>query len=76
MEKIVIIGHCSRSIFTLRGDLIKTWIEKSYQVHVIAPDDIFKDEIENLGIFKFHVVEVDRTGTNIIKDISYIFRLK
>lgn len=76
MQKIVIIAGLSESLIGFRGDLIKSWINKGLEVYSIAPDNKAEVQLKELGVRKHYVVPIDRTGTNVLSDLKYLFKLK
>lgn len=72
--KFVLISPKNRTVWNFRGDLVKEFINKGYEVVVTGPDQIDVDKIESLGA---HFVEIpmNKTGTSIIGDVKYCYDL-
>lgn len=72
--KFLLISPKNRTVYNFRGNLIKDIINKGYEVIVTGPDQIDIDKIYSLGV-SFKEVEMNKNGTNIVKDIKYLKNL-
>ncbi len=73
--KILLISPKNRTVYNFRGDLISEMIAKGHTVVVTGPDTVDLEKIEALGV-TFHVVPMNKNGTNIVGDIKYMLRLR
>ena len=69
--KIALIGNSDHSIYNYRLELIKRLISEGHKISVISPYGSTIEELKNLGC-DFFETEVDRHGTNPIKDFKLI----
>ncbi len=72
--KMIIISPKNRTVYNFRGDLIKQIISQGYEVVVTGPDLTDVDKITELGA-SFREIPMNKTGTSIIGDLSYCFKL-
>lgn len=72
--KFLLISPKNRTVYNFRGNLIKDIINRGYEVIVTGPDQMDIDRIYSLGV-SFKKVEMNKNGTNIIKDIKYLKNL-
>lgn len=72
--KIAIVLNTSWNIYNFRMNFVKTLLHKGYQVHTIAPHDMYTHFLEEAGCVH-HDVKMDSRGVNPIKDIALIFEL-
>jgi len=61
MSKIVISSNTCWSIFNFRLELAR-FFEKSHQVEIIAPKDLYSDKLRDMG---FIVHEIDMASSSI-----------
>lgn len=73
--KVLIIAGYTPSLINFRGNLIKDMIEAGHEVVTIAPEEGYEEQIKELGA-TFRQVDFNRTGSNPIKDLTLIFKLK
>lgn len=73
--KFLLISPKNRTVYNFRGDLIRTIIEKGYEVLVTGPDQTDVEKIEALGA-RFIEIPMNKTGTSILSDLKYCKRLK
>lgn len=73
--KFLLISPKNRTVYNFRGDLIRTIIEKGYEVLVTGPDQTDVEKIEALGA-RFIEIPMNKTGTSILGDLRYCKRLK
>lgn len=74
-KKIVIISPKTKTLINFRGDLIKSILEKGYEVVAIGPDRDYEKELEALGV-KLIILDLKKDNTNMLGDIKYLFGLK
>ena len=68
--KFVLISPKNRTVWNFRGDLIKEFVKRGYEVVVIGPDQTDVDKIEALGAC-FVEIPMNKTGTSVIGDLKY-----
>jgi glycosyltransferase involved in cell wall biosynthesis len=68
--KFLLISPKNRTVYNFRGDLVKSIIQKGYEVIVTGPDMTDVGKIEELGV-KFVPIEMNKNGTSIVGDIKY-----
>lgn len=73
--KIALIGNSDHSIYNYRLELIKRLISEGHKISVISPYGSTIEELKNLGC-DFFETEVDRHGTNPIKDFKLMSQYK
>ena len=49
-KKILMIASKAKAHINFRGDLTKEIIDKDYEVTLIVPHDLYKEELEMLGV--------------------------
>ena len=49
-KKILMIASKAKAHINFRGDLTKQIVESGYDVTVIVPHDLYKKELEDLGV--------------------------
>ena len=73
--KFLLISPKNRTVYNFRGDLVKTLIQKGYEVVVTGPDRTDVEKIEALGA-RFVEIPMNKTGTSVIGDLRYCGRLR
>ncbi len=73
--KVAFVANTSWNIYNFRKGLVSYFLEKEDEVLVFAPRDEYSDKVINWGV-NFFETRLDQTGTNPIKDLSYLLRLK
>ncbi len=68
--KIMVISPKNKTVFNFRGDLIKAFIKKGYEVVVTGPNTDFLEDIETLGA-SFVEVPFVKDNVGIIGDLKY-----
>ena len=68
--KFVLISPKNRTVWNFRGDLVKEFIHKGYEVVVTGPDQTDIDKIERLGV-RFVEIPMNKNGTSVIGDLKY-----
>lgn len=68
--KFLLISPKNRTVYNFRGDLIKAFVVKGYEVIVTGPDWTDVDKIEALGA-RFVEIPVNKTGTSVTGDLKY-----
>lgn len=76
MKKIVLIGTVASSFYGFRADLIKSLINKGYQVYAFAVDydDLSLERVKGLGAIPVSY-ELNRGGLNPLADFIATFKL-
>lgn len=73
--KIAFVTNTCWNVFNFREGLVKFLIDRGDEVISLAPWDEYAKEIEKWGV-KFIETPLDQTGTNPIKDLAYLRRIK
>lgn len=68
---VVFIGNSGASIYLYRRELVERLISLGHSVNVISPNGDFIDELIDMGCV-FYETDLDRHGTNPIKDFKLI----
>jgi glycosyltransferase involved in cell wall biosynthesis len=76
MLKVAIITNFGRALVQMRGPLLRELLAHGHEVIVCAPgeDAAAKAELAAMGV-GFWAADVDRTGTNPLRDLAYLGRL-
>ncbi|MDJ1480514.1 glycosyltransferase family 4 protein [Cytophagaceae bacterium YF14B1] len=72
--RIAIVINTAWNIYNFRLGLIRSFLDKNYEVHTIAPADGYEKHLIQEGC-KYHLVNLENKGTNPRKDIAYIYQL-
>jgi len=72
--KIIFVSNLSWNLFNFRLGLMKALKKRGHEVLFCAPVDSCTDKLTEMG-FRFIAINVDRKGTNLIKDILFLLRL-
>ncbi len=77
MPKVLLIGSIAGSIVNFRGDLIKEWIARGFEVTTLSrpSKEVRKERIRALGA-RHREIPIERDKINLFKDIRLIFALK
>lgn len=73
--KIAIVINTSWNIYNFRQGLVQALLKRGDEVVAIAPPDAYVDQLLAWGC-TYHPVRMDGTGTNPVKDLLIIFRLR
>lgn len=75
-EKVVLISPFSNTILSFRGPLIKELLKRGFKVYVLSPNYSveIKNRLNEIGVISEEYY-LDRTGTNIVKDIITFLNL-
>jgi glycosyltransferase involved in cell wall biosynthesis len=76
MKNIAIISNTSWSLFNFRKGLMSELIAQGNNVFAIAPQDLFVEEIKNLGATFIPIKSLDAKGKNPFKDLFTILELR
>ena len=74
--KIVVLSPKSKTVYNFRGELIRDMVKKGSEVTVVAPDDIYSEEIKSLGVTEIITLPFVKDNTSVIGDIRYFLGLK
>lgn len=74
VPKILVIGPYTRSVISFRGELIKEFVRRSYEVYVLAPETGYEKELATIGA-EFIRIPLKRNGFNPFTDIRLILFL-
>lgn len=72
---VLFVAGNSRSLIANRGDLIAEMRRRGLTVAAAVPEADYLEETESLGI-EIHKVEMRRTATNPVGDLSYLLQLR
>ncbi len=72
--KVAIVLNTSWNIYNFRMNLVKTLLDKGYEVHTIAPHDPYTHILKEAGCIH-HDIKMDSRGINPIKDTALFFEL-
>ena len=72
--KFVLLSPKNRTVWNFRGDLVKEFVKKGYEVIVTGPDQTGVEKIEELGA-RFVEIPMNKNGTSIIGDLKYCMEL-
>ncbi len=77
MAKIIIVGSIAGSMVSFRGDLIKAWLKRGYQVTALTrPAKAGRlEKIRALGA-KYHPIPLYRDGMNPVQDFKLLVSLR
>jgi len=77
LRKILLVGSIAGSIVNFRGDLIKAWIERGYQVVTLSrpSKEVREERIRALGAVH-REIPIERDKINPWKDIKLILALR
>ena len=73
--KFLLISPKNRTVYNFRGELVRSIIDKGYEVLVTGPDQTDVDRIEALGA-RFVEIPMNKTGTSILGDLKYCRALR
>ena len=73
-KTFVLISPKNRTVYNFRGDLIRSIIERGYDVLVVGPNREDIDKILKLGV-KFVEIPMHKNGINPIADLKYLWHL-
>ncbi len=78
-KKILLTSNTAWSIYNFRIGLVRTLLEKGYDLYVMAPNDKYVHELEKLGC-KFIEIKIDAKSINPFKELmllrNYYFKIK
>ena len=69
------IASKTKAHLNFRGDLTKEIVNKGYDVSVVVPHDLYKKELEDLGV-KVIVMTYNKNSISITSNLSSIKQLK
>lgn len=75
MKKIIFVETVGHGLYNFRGGIIKKLCEDNFKVYLIAPFFEKSKEMEAWGC-TYIPINIERLGTNPIKDMKIILRLK
>ncbi len=74
-KKILMIASKAKAHINFRGDLTKKIISKGYDVTLVVPHDLYKKDLEKMGI-KVIVMPYNKNSTSILKNLKTINDIK
>lgn len=72
--KIALVANTSWSIYNFRVGLIRAFMTRGYDVHVIAPRDGYSDKLIAEGVH-FQPLPIDNYSTNPLRDLRSLYFL-
>lgn len=69
--KVLILANSDKGLYNFRKELIDAMLEKEYEIYISVPRGERIEELKALGC-KHIETEIDRRGTNPIKDLALI----
>lgn len=72
---MILISPKNRTTYNFRGELLKEFISKGYEVIVTGPNVDGVEHIKALGV-RLEVVELKKNGLNFLSDLKYMFALR
>ena len=69
------IASKTKAHLNFRGDLTKEIIQKGYDVSVVVPHDLYKKELEKLGV-KVIVMPYNKNSISVFSNMSTLKKLK
>jgi len=74
--KILVLTNCGMGLYKFRKELLEELINRGNEVYISLPNDTYVSNLQKMGC-KFIDTDLDRRGTNPIKDIKLlIFYIK
>lgn len=74
--KILFSDNTLWGLLNFRGGVIRYFAEHGYKIVLVAPQDKLCDLSSLPGDVKYHPIELNRTGTNPLADLSYYQNLR
>lgn len=74
-KKILMIASKTKAHLNFRGDLTKDIVKKGYDVSVVVPHELYKKELENIGV-KVIVMPYNKNSISVFSNLSSIKKLK
>lgn len=71
--KILFCDNSLKELLNFRGDIVRNFLDKGYEVILVAPDNVPMDIIHKN--VKFISVDIERSGMNPISDWKYFKKL-
>ncbi len=75
MKKVLIVCNSLSGLCNFRKELLIKLKEEKYEIYVMAPENKYKNEIEEIGC-NYIKMQMDSRGTNIFKDIELLKNYK
>ena len=73
--KILMIASKTKAHLNFRGDLTKEIVNKGYDVSVVVPHDLYKKELESLGV-KVIVMPYNKNSVSIFSNLKVVRTLR
>jgi len=74
MLKIALVSNTDFNLYNFRMGIIEGFLEKGYKVYIVCPYGEYVEKLKNKGV-KYSPIDVDRKGTNPIKDLKLLWQL-
>ena len=75
MKTVALLGNSDLVIYNFRKELVERLVSENIRVVVMIPKVVHKDFFENLNC-EIYETEIDRRGTNPLKDLKLFFTYK
>lgn len=72
---IAFVSNSAWSVYNFRLDVINNLLSQGYEVIVLAPDDLFSEQLRELGC-RFIPIKFDNKTKNPFLDLSFYWQLK
>lgn len=73
-RKILILANNDMGLYKFRKELLKQFLSE-FEVHIAVPSGDFVNEMMQMGC-KFHKIEMERRGKNLLKDLKLFLNYK
>ena len=73
-KHFILVSPKNRTVYNVRGDLLKKIIDKGYTVTVTGPNEDNLDKVLELGV-RFKEIPMNKNGVNPLADIKYMISL-
>lgn len=74
MLKIALVSNTDFNLYNFRMGIVEGFLEKGYKVYIVCPYGKYVEKLKNKGV-KYSPIDVDRKGTNPIKDLKLLWQL-
>ena len=74
MLKIALVSNTDFSLYNFRMGIIEVLLKKGYSVHIVCPYGRYVEKLKKKGVH-YSPIDVDRKGTNPIKDLKLLWQL-
>jgi N,N'-diacetylbacillosaminyl-diphospho-undecaprenol alpha-1,3-N-acetylgalactosaminyltransferase len=74
MRKVALVSNADFSLYNFRMGLIRAFLVKGYQVHIVCPDGEHIEALVKQGV-EHHPLIMDRKGTNPVNELKTVWQL-